>query len=231
MIANVTVPDWLLKPSGVWLQDIIPCASMVFCVPTLKIYYDKKKYGNLVVFSIGFLLAVIYHAVHMNVEGIHKTEFLGISGTTWRTLDIAMCQILLARTLGNALGDKHPCVAVIPNVIFPTILAYFFFTMESVKMSLITQLNGLIMLATVVVKLLVDGHRRFPTYTWHSTIRLLVSFALGFASFKLPERQPHLYWFWHSMWHLFMGLGYYELYTQLEKSHPSIEMKDKEKVF
>lgn len=214
MVASVHVPEFLLKPSGVWYQDIVPCASLVFCIPTLKIYYDKKNYLNLALFSLGFVFALIYHAVHMNVEGLDNAVFLGVTGTTWRTVDIIMCQVLLARTFGNAIGDRHPIVAAIPTVAFPATLAYLFFSLESVKLTIVSQLTGLSMLVTAVIKLIVDG-RKFPGYSAQSAARMLVCFFLGFFCFSQPERQPHLYWFWHSMWHVFMGLGYYELYSQL----------------
>lgn len=29
------------------------------------------------------------------------------------------------------------------------------------------------------------------------------------------RRLPDHYWLWHSLWHVFMGLGYYELYSEL----------------
>lgn len=31
-----------------------------------------------------------------------------------------------------------------------------------------------------------------------------------------PQLQPESYWLWHSLWHVFMGVGYYELYVQIE---------------
>ncbi len=35
------------------------------------------------------------------------------------------------------------------------------------------------------------------------------------APCPLPRRLPSHYWLWHSLWHLFMGLGYYYLYAEL----------------
>jgi hypothetical protein len=44
-----------------------------------------------------------------------------------------------------------------------------------------------------------------------------VCYALGFAFFVLPEIFVGWYWFFHSLWHVMIGIAYYELYQQLEQ--------------
>lgn len=55
-------------------------------------------------------------------QGIANTELLGISGPTWRGLDILMAQALLARTLGHALGARSGAVQALANLVFPAVL-------------------------------------------------------------------------------------------------------------
>jgi hypothetical protein len=38
-----------------------------------------------------------------------------------RTLDILAAQTLLARTFAHMIGDEHPLVAAVPNVLLPTV--------------------------------------------------------------------------------------------------------------
>jgi len=64
-------------------------------------------YGAQALFSLGFVLAVVYHICHMNVDGLQSSTILGISGPLWRTFDIICAQWLLARTFGHAVGASH----------------------------------------------------------------------------------------------------------------------------
>lgn len=64
-----------------------------------------------VVFSVGFLLACVYHICHMAEEGLVASSVLGISGPVWRSLDILFAQWLLGRTFGHALGASHKLTA------------------------------------------------------------------------------------------------------------------------
>lgn len=38
---------------------------------------------------------------------------------------------------------------------------------------------------------------------------------LGLTCFPLPELVPQLYWLFHSLWHVFMAAGVFEVYMQL----------------
>jgi hypothetical protein len=49
-------------------------------------------------------------------------------------------------------------------------------------------------------------------------LRVMSSVVAAFACFVAPNFQPTRYWLWHSLWHVFLGVGYYELYTHLTTS-------------
>jgi len=58
-------------------------------------------------------------------QGIANAELLGISGPTWRGLDILMAQALLARTCGHAVGASTPIPQFLANLVFPTTLLVY----------------------------------------------------------------------------------------------------------
>lgn len=41
-------------------------------------------------------------------------------------------------------------------------------------------------------------------------------FVLGFVAFPMPEIFPKHYWLFHSLWHVLLAAGYYELYALIE---------------
>lgn len=41
-------------------------------------------------------------------------------------------------------------------------------------------------------------------------------FVLGFIAFPMPEIFPKHYWLFHSLWHVLLAAGYYELYSLIE---------------
>eukprot|EP00887_Chlorella_sp_A99_P004880 scaffold4.g4880.t1 len=108
--------------TGVLLLDALPLVTMLPCLPTLGLYWRRRRWGDFVAFGTGFLLAVIYHIAHMHPLGLGRARVLGLPGPAWRTLDILTAQMLLARTLGHALGVRTSLLAVACNLLFPTAL-------------------------------------------------------------------------------------------------------------
>lgn len=41
-------------------------------------------------------------------------------------------------------------------------------------------------------------------------------FMLGFIAFPMPEVFPRHYWLFHSLWHVLLAAGYYQLYALIE---------------
>lgn len=41
-------------------------------------------------------------------------------------------------------------------------------------------------------------------------------FVMGFVAFPMPEIFPKHYWLFHSLWHVLLAAGYYELYVLIE---------------
>lgn len=61
-------------------------------------------------FSVGGLLAVVYHICHLDPRGLHTSRILGVTGPVWRSWDILFAQWLLGRTVGQVVGAQHPLI-------------------------------------------------------------------------------------------------------------------------
>ena len=66
-------------------------------VQTLQLYWRRRRFTDFALFLVGFLLAIIYHYLHMHPEGIAGAQLLGLSGPAWRGLDILMAQVCVHR--------------------------------------------------------------------------------------------------------------------------------------
>jgi hypothetical protein len=43
--------------TGLFLLDVLPLLTMLPCVPTLRLYWQRKRFGDLAFFGVGFWLA------------------------------------------------------------------------------------------------------------------------------------------------------------------------------
>lgn len=48
MIGHIHAPSFVLRNAGVWYYDIIPCLSMAACFPTLQLYWQRRRYWDVV---------------------------------------------------------------------------------------------------------------------------------------------------------------------------------------
>ncbi|DBB06986.1 TPA: hypothetical protein ACH3X1_011578 [Trebouxia sp. C0004] len=162
----ISVPKGLANTNtGLWLYDCMPLFTMAACVPTLFLYYRAKRWADLALFSLGFVLAVVYHICHMAVDGLQSSTILGISGPLWRTFDIICAQWLLARTFGHAVGASHWVTQVLTNTVFPAVCLYYFWTAtEQLPMKNIMHTLMAVILAALAAKLLVEGVDTLPKY-------------------------------------------------------------------
>ncbi|KAL4423051.1 hypothetical protein ABPG77_002085 [Micractinium sp. CCAP 211/92] len=188
---------------------------------TLGLHWRRGRYLDFYLFLTGFLLAIVYHVLHMHPEGIAKAEFLGLSGATWRGLDILMAQALLARTCGHALGARLAPTRLLCNLVFPaSLLVYAHLFADGVlTLGVASRVLVLVLLCTLACKGLLEGWSSVPAYCPRLGKRTLACFALGFAAFPMPELFPRQYWLYHSIWHVLMAEAFHLLYYQLEGLH------------
>lgn len=217
MGAAFDVPPHLAQPTGVWVCDVLPLLTIASCLPTLQLCWRAGRYSDLVLYTIGFLLATLYHLCHMDSVGLEHSSLLGVPGPVWRRWDIASAMMCLARVWGIALGACQQVTLAFPNVIFPAYilgLVSLFPRVQTIYVALVVLFTLLI---TALLKVVVEGAETFPKYSEGTGFRVLLWFILGFVTFALPTKMPDLYWFWHSCWHIFLALGYYDLYSELER--------------
>lgn len=214
----ISVPSGLANTNtGQVIYDIMPLVTMLPCVPTLFLYYRSKRWTDLLLFSGGFALAVVYHICHMHQEGLQSAQLFGISGPLWRTWDIICAQWMLARTFGHVVGARHWITQVITNTVFPAVCLYYFWTAsEALPMKNIMRTLVAVMLTTLVAKVLVEGVQTLPKYCRRRGTTALGFFTLGFIAFPMPELFPRHYWLFHSLWHVLLAAGYYQLYALIE---------------
>lgn len=127
-LATINLPDFLERPTGVFICDVMPCVTLLVTIPTINLYYRSKRHWDVIHSVVAATLAMIFHMCHMHVDGIQAASYFGIDGPTWRTLDVIAAQLLLARTVAHAIGDQHPFVASIPNVLLPAVHLYNLFS-------------------------------------------------------------------------------------------------------
>ncbi|KAK9810823.1 hypothetical protein WJX73_010228 [Symbiochloris irregularis] len=119
----IAIPPQLhLTYTGSFARDSLPLLTMACSLPVIFLYWSLKRYTNMVVFSVGWWLATMYHVCHLDPRGLQNSSLLGIPGPVWRTWDIVSAQWLLGRTWGETLGAQHPVTLGISNGIFPAVV-------------------------------------------------------------------------------------------------------------
>lgn len=129
--------------------------------------------------------------------------------------------------LVTATRSSGALPAVIPNILLPGTLLYHLATQKLLQMAVVSSTTLIALWLTLAAKMLVDGRTRFPNYSRRNAVRTVAAIVAAFSCFLMPKKMPHLYWFWHSMWHVFMGLGYYELYSTIEAKGGEAMLKHK----
>lgn len=217
--------------TGIMLLDCLPIITMVPCLPVLKLFYHKRRWGDFFFYSLGFFLAVVYHLAH--IEGLENSNLLGIPGSLWRSLDILCAQTLLSRTLGHAVGAHTSLVSGICNAVFPFLLMGWAFvskrsdgwpplTLGSASRTLV-----LVMLAGLASKVAFEGANTMPKLPKKTGRQVLLYFFLGFICFPMPEIYPSSYWLMHSLWHVFLAAGYGLLYEELLHAQQQAELEER----
>ncbi|CAL8465576.1 g5112 [Coccomyxa elongata] len=213
----VALPDGLHNTNvGNIVADSLPLTSMLCCLPTLTLFWRSGRLFDLVVLCIGFTLACIYHVCHMAPEGLVASKVLGVSGPVWRSLDVLFAQWLLGRTFGHAVAATHSLPVGVTNAAFPALLLHRGLAGDPLSVPACARALAATLAATLACKLVVEGAAslpRFPVSRGFSTAALFVA---ALVAFPMPELFPRHYWLFHSLWHAFLGAGYYELYAMLE---------------
>lgn len=79
-----------------------------------------------------------------------------------------------------------------------------------------------VMLITAFSVVLFHGKEAIPQYDPRQGKVIFFSFAIAVLFLILPNFCGR-YWLFHSLWHLFLAIGYYTLYLQIER--PRLDRK------
>jgi len=223
--------------TGVMILDLLPLFTMIPCLPVLRLFWSRRRYGDLALFSLGFLLAILYHIAHLG--GLENTTLLNLPGSLWRSLDILCAQTVLSRTLGHAVGAHTSFVSLIYNSVFPCLLIFWAFLSKNpqgwglfpppLTFGAANKALFLVMLSGLAAKVAFEGATTFPLYSQQRGKKALLCFFLGFVCFPLPELYPSLYCIAHSLWHCFLAAGYSLLYEELCESRQEAALEAKKK--
>ncbi|KAK9805472.1 hypothetical protein WJX72_000199 [[Myrmecia] bisecta] len=198
------------------IRDALPLVTMLLCLPTLQLFVKSGRYLDLVCATTGFALATLYHLCHMLTANLQQAQLLGVSGPAWRTLDVLFAQWLLGRTFGHLMRAKHSLTKGLANFAFPVVVALKFWADPSPALPAIARSLAVITVLTGVSKVALEGPDIFQQQCSEQWNLVLGLFVASFVSFAMPELYPCQYWFYHSLWHVLLGLGYFELYCMLE---------------
>lgn len=213
----VALPDGLHNTNvGNMVADSLPLTSMICCLPTLTLFWRSGRLLDLVVLCVGIALACIYHVCHMAPEGLVSSKVLGVSGPVWRSLDVLFAQWLLGRTFGHAVGATHIIPVGVTNAAFPALLLHRGLTGGPLSVPACARSLAATLAATLACKIVLEGKASLPRYPVARGFSTAALFVAAFLSFPMPELFPRHYWLFHSLWHAFLGAGYYELYAMLE---------------
>eukprot|EP00200_Dunaliella_tertiolecta_P017380 CAMPEP_0202410336 /NCGR_PEP_ID=MMETSP1128-20130828/18880_1 /ASSEMBLY_ACC=CAM_ASM_000463 /TAXON_ID=3047 /ORGANISM="Dunaliella tertiolecta, Strain CCMP1320" /LENGTH=414 /DNA_ID=CAMNT_0049015833 /DNA_START=256 /DNA_END=1496 /DNA_ORIENTATION=+ len=201
--------------------DIFPVLSLVACLPTLRLFFLSRRRSDLFIYTVGLLVAILYHVLQVHKPGgLGATSWLGLPGAAWRIIDIICADLMLARSTAHILGINHPFIASLPNIVLPSVLLVMMIVKPgNASLQQFTMFTGGCVLLTIAIQLVVDARAivRHAVTHYNSTVvtRTVFFCLLGFSCFVAPMRYPGDYWFWHSAWHVCMGLAYFEVYAAL----------------
>lgn len=150
--------------TGILILDALPLLTMLPAVSTLRLHARARRWQDVALFGIGFLLAVVYHVAHMMPGGISGAVVLGLPGSTWRTLDILWAQALLARLLGHGLGARGAPTLALSNAAFPAAVWGVARLRGGITLGLASKILAAVAASTVASKALLEGWHSLPRY-------------------------------------------------------------------
>lgn len=207
------VPEHLLHRTDYMVLDSMPLLTMYFCIPTLKQMYRERRSVDAAVFTAGFVASVLYHICSVMEGGLLEARLCGMECATIRDLDILSAQFVLARTYNFLLGVERPSVGAISACAFPLLITYHAMA-DTLTLRLAGQALLTSILLTTFFQIALQGIKPFRFHNKRYWSMAVGFYALGFLSFVQPNKFPQQYWLWHSLWHVFMSIGYFYLYCR-----------------
>lgn len=207
------VPEHLLHRTDYMVLDSMPLLTMYFCIPTLKQMYRERRSVDAVVFTAAFVASVLYHICSVMDGGLLGARLCGMECTTIRDLDILSAQFVLARTYNFLLGVEKPWVGAISAFTFPLVITFHAMA-DTLTLRLAGQALLTSLMLTTLFQIAFQGIKPFHFHNKRYWSMAMGFYALGFVSFVQPNKFPEQYWLWHSLWHVFMSVGYFYLYCR-----------------
>ena len=199
------VPIDDISHTGVIWKDSLPLTTMVFCM--LPLYATLRKGLPFQFFwaSTSCTVASIYH--YMIYQEI-STVF-GMNVDNWRSFDVIIACYCLAISLAYLIHANHVLIHVLTRGVAPLLmLAMYMQGAELLTFAKVLIANSVV----VVFGRLVFKTDTVPVYDMSYWKYALPCTVLGLIFFPLPVGWPHMYWLFHSLWHVFIGLALFTCY-------------------
>jgi len=201
------VPIDDISHTGVLWKDSLPLTTMVFCFLPLYATFRKGLPFQSFWASCSCLTATVYH--YCLFEGMEG----GAAGFTMddlRSFDVIIACYCLGISLAYLLHSNHPLVLLSVRVVAPISMVAMY-----------TQGAQLFAFAKVLIantvfifvgRVVLPSPAEVPVYDFSYLKFAVPCTLLGLLFFPLPVYMPHMYWLYHSLWHVFIGLALFTCY-------------------
>ena len=152
------------------------------------------------------VVATCYHyALYRSEE-----QFLGLSKDHWRELDVVIACYCLPITLQYMVHAEHIMTTLLTRVI-AIFIYYYIHTNEDATLRTLARvviaISGLVLIGKLVLPV-----KRKAIYNLRYAKYAIILSVLAFVFFPLPVIWPHMYWLYHSLWHIFFGSALFVMY-------------------
>jgi len=199
------VPIDDISRTGVPFKDSLPLTTMVFCMMPLYACFRKGLPFQLVCATTSCFVASVYHFMLYG----EVRELGGMTTDDWRSFDIGIACYCLGISLAYLIHANHLVIHLATRVVAPVAMVTLHLrgAQLATHAKILTANSIFVVLGRIVFKT-----REVPVYDWSYLKFAFPSVVLGLIFFPLPVIWPHMYWLYHSLWHVFMGLGLFVCY-------------------
>ncbi|QDZ22435.1 hypothetical protein HOP50_07g49750 [Chloropicon primus] len=216
------VPIEDITHTGIPWKDSLPLTTMVFCYLPLYATFRKGLPFQFLCASLSCGVASLYHWLLYSGD----RAVLGLTADDWRQLDIAVACYCLGICLAYVLHAHHEINTVTTRVVVPVAMAWMHLRgAEHATFAKVLIANSVF----VFLGRLIFRTKNVPVYDWSYLKYAVPSILISLVFFPLPVVWPHMYWLYHSLWHVFMGLGLFVCYGFLHTGSYKARKKAKAK--
>lgn len=191
--------------TGVAWKDSLPLTTMVFCLMPLYATWRKSlPYQFLCACTSCFVASVYHYMLYARLDSV-----FGLNADGWRSFDVIIACYCLGITLAYMIHANHLVLHVATRIVVPLAMLTLYLRGSELGDFAKTLIGNSIF---VVLGRLAFKTERVPVYNWTYLKYAVPCNAIALFFFPLPVVWPEMYWLYHSLWHVFVGLGLFVCY-------------------